>query len=160
MLLQLIEILYAVLLILINIFIIFYSAIVDGFLIVNQTGNCCIYVVFVAENFKLVIDTYMKYPISIELYIVVVCFIPCALMLAVRNLKWLAPFSLAATVMSFVTIAVVIYYVSDVPSIENRSFFGHAKGYPLFFGTVLFAVSSIGVVSEEKGIKFNCSFSL
>lgn len=70
-------------------------------------------------------------------------------MLAVRNLKYLAPFSLGATVMSFVTIAVVIYYTIDVPDINKRSMFGHLMGYPLFFGTVLFAVSSIGVVRNE-----------
>lgn len=129
------------------------SALVDGFLILNQTGNCCIYIVFIAENFKLVIDTYMTYPASIEFYILTVCFVPCALMLAVRNLKWLAPFSLGATIMSFVTIAVVIYYVSDVPDIDERSLFGDFKGYPLFFGTVLFAVSAIGVVSDSGLLK-------
>lgn len=116
-------------------------------------GNCCIYVVFIAENFKMVIDQYMDYPISVEFYIITVCLVPCALMLSVRNLKWLAPFSLGATIMSFVTIGVVIYYVSDVPSIENRRYFGVIEGYPLFFGTVLFAVSSIGVVSYRHSLE-------
>lgn len=72
-------------------------------------------------------------------------------MLSVRNLKWLAPFSLGATIMSFITIAVVIYYVSDVPPIKDRSLFGTIQGYPLFFGTVLFAVSAIGVVCITEG---------
>lgn len=132
-----------------------FSAVIDGFLIVNQMGNCCIYVVFVAENFKMAIDLCMKYPVSIEFYILTVCLVPCALMLSVRNLKWLAPFSLGATIMSFITIGVVIYYVSDLPTIEDRSLFGTATGYPLFFGTVLFAVSSIGVVSGNSQFSKN-----
>lgn len=138
---------------------------VDGFLIFNQTGNCAIYAVFIAENFKMVIDRYTTHPLSLEFYILSVCLVPCALMLAVPNLKWLAPFSLVATIMSFVTIAVVIYYVSDVPSISDRSMFGTLRGHPLFFGTVLFAVSSIGVVGSKHVLQqfenmSNYNFSL
>lgn len=130
-----------------------FSCIVDGFLIINQMGNCCIYIVFIAENFKMFVDHYMDHPVSVEFYIITVCIVPCALMLSVRNLKWLAPFSLGATIMSFVTIAVVIYYVSDVPSIKERKYFGILQEYPLFFGTVLFAVSSIGVVSDKHALE-------
>lgn len=123
---------------------------VDGFLIMNQMGICCIYVIFISASFKVVIDTFIKYPLSIECYMLTVCLIPCGLMLAVPNLKYLAPLSLAGTVMSFITIAVVIYYTTDVPNINDRSMFGHLMGYPLFFGTVLFTVSSIGVVSSSR----------
>lgn len=90
----------------------------------------------------------MKHPLSIEFYILAFGFVPCAVMIAVRNLKLLAPFCIGATIMSFFSVAAVMYYlVEDLSPIVERSKFGTVLDYPLFFGTVLFAISAIGVVS-------------
>lgn len=67
----------------------------------------------------------------------------------IRNLKFLAPCSTIANVMMLTGFGIIFYYIFREPlSFENRSPVGEIKNFPLFFGTVLFALESIGVVSN------------
>lgn len=91
-------------------------------------------------------DKYTKYPFSLEFYILIVSFVPCGLMISIPNLKRLAPFSLAAITVSFIALIAIVYYISDLPPIQERSLYGSPVEYPIFFGTVLFATSAVGVV--------------
>jgi proton-coupled amino acid transporter len=67
----------------------------------------------------------------------------------IRNLKLLAPFSTAANAITIASFAITLYYVfrDGLPPVGERDAFGTLEGYPLFFGTVLFALEAIGVVS-------------
>lgn len=74
--------------------------------------------------------------------------LPLILINWVRNLKYLAPFSTLANILTFVGFAITLYYIfTDVPSITEREPVGKLEHMPLFFGTVLFALEAIGVVS-------------
>jgi len=68
----------------------------------------------------------------------------------IRNLKFLAPFSTIANAIMFSGFAIILYYIFREPlSFEDRLIAGEVKNFPLFFGTVLFALESIGVVSNQ-----------
>lgn len=65
-----------------------------------------------------------------------------------RNLKYLAPFSSVANVITILSFGIICYYMFHDPiSVEGKEAFGSLKDFPLFFGTVLFALEAIGVVS-------------
>ncbi|XP_044254420.1 proton-coupled amino acid transporter-like protein CG1139 [Tribolium madens] len=118
---------------------------VDFFLIAYQLGICCVYIVFVGVNVKVVLDQYLG-KTSITIYILCT-FIPFLLINCIRNLKLLAPFSTLANIITLASFGVVCYYVfQDLPDISDRPSFGRLYTYPLFFGTTLFALEAVGVV--------------
>lgn len=67
-----------------------------------------------------------------------------------RNLKFLAPFSTVANILTFVGFGITIYYLFSEEGItlDDKKPFGKPEEFPLFFGTVLFALEAIGVVSK------------
>lgn len=66
----------------------------------------------------------------------------------IRNLKFLAPFSTFANFITLISFGIILYYIFETPfSTDDRQAFGDIKSFPLFFGTVLFALEAIGVVS-------------
>ncbi|KAL1117152.1 hypothetical protein AAG570_004479 [Ranatra chinensis] len=118
------------------------------FLLVYQLGSCCIYVVFVSSNIKAVVDNYQEHEnqIDVRMYMVFIL-IPLILINWVRNLKFLAPLSTIANIITFVGFVIIFYYMfNDIENIKLREAVGPVKGMPLFFGTVLFAMEAIGVV--------------
>lgn len=49
--------------------------------------------------------------------------------------------------MTFVGLGFVLYYVfQDLPSVSERPAFAPIERFPLYFGTVLFALEAVGVV--------------
>ncbi|XP_050305532.1 proton-coupled amino acid transporter-like protein CG1139 isoform X2 [Anthonomus grandis grandis] len=131
------------------------SFMTDFFMIFYQIGTCCVYWVFVGDNLKYVVDNYYKNNFSKQIYMLFL-FVPHCLGMCIRNLKLLAPFSLVADVITFVTFAVVYYYIfSDLQSnFTDRPAWGSAIDFPLFFGTVLFSLQSVPVViSVENNMK-------
>ncbi|XP_039287154.1 proton-coupled amino acid transporter-like protein CG1139 isoform X1 [Nilaparvata lugens] len=117
----------------------------NAFLLAYQLGSCCIYVVFVASNIKSVMDDYIE-PMDVRVYMVILL-VPLILINWVRNLKYLAPFSSLANILTVISFAITAFYVfQDLPDLSTRAAVGSFKGMPLFFGTVLFAMEAIGVV--------------
>lgn len=77
-----------------------YSPFVDGFLAFYHFGICCVYVVFIAESIKQLVDEYLVvWDVRIHMCLLVV---PLLLIFSIRNLKLLAPFSSAANLLLFV----------------------------------------------------------
>ncbi|XP_022233027.2 glutamate transporter polyphemus-like isoform X2 [Drosophila obscura] len=99
---------------------------VDGVLSLSHYGVCVVYLVFVAVNLKQLVDHYAK-DMDLRIYIAIVgvCLIPLFL---IRHLKYLVPFNM------------------NLPPISERKMFNEPSKYPLFFGIVLFSVSSVGVM--------------
>lgn len=124
-----------------------FSYLTDAFLLLNQAGCCCIYIIFVGKNSKYVLDQWMGGNVALELYILVVGLLS-VMILMVRDLKYLAPFSIVATIVQLCVFGVVGYYIStDLPKFcdHTQLFVGPLK-VPIFFGTTVFALIAIGVV--------------
>ncbi|XP_031641031.1 proton-coupled amino acid transporter-like protein CG1139 [Contarinia nasturtii] len=120
--------------------------ITNAFLLVYQLGACCIYVVFVASNIKDIADYFYDDDIDVRLFMVIIL-LPLILINWVRNLKYLAPFSSVANVITILSFGIIGYYMFHDPiSVEGKHAVGSLSNFPLFFGTVLFALEAIGVI--------------
>lgn len=77
--------------------------------------------------------------------------LPLILLTWIKNLKLLAPFSTFANVITVVSFGITLYYIIiKGPTFEGREAVGEIKDFPLYFGTVLFALEAIGVVSKLR----------
>lgn len=86
--------------------------------------------------------------LDIEIYMVIFL-LPLILINWIRNLKRLAPFSTVANGVTVISFGIILYYIiRDGPTIEDKQPIGEVKHFPLFFGTVLFALEAVGVVSK------------
>lgn len=66
----------------------------------------------------------------------------------IRNLKYLAPCSMLANFLIASSIGITMWYVfEDLPPIESVSLIAPVEKWPIFFGTAIFALEGIGVVS-------------
>lgn len=118
--------------------------IINTFLMIYQMGTCCVYLVFISKNLQLGLSTYFN--LELEIYMAILL-LPLILVNYIKNLKFLAPFSTLANAIMFAGFAIILYYIFRQPlSFTNRVTVGEVKNFPLFFGTVLFALESIGVI--------------
>lgn len=77
--------------------------------------------------------------------------LPLILINYIRNLKLLAPFSTIANLITFVGLSMILVYMfDDLPPISEREMFGTLRNFSLYFGTTLFALEAVGVVSCGK----------
>lgn len=129
----------------------FYSShIVNVFLLIYQIGTCCVYVVFVSENIQYVLKQYFKLNVTVG-EVMLWILLPLVLINWVRDLKYLAPFSGLANVITIISFAIILYYLfREAPTLEGKTPAGKLANFPLFFGTVLFALEAIGVVSDSS----------
>lgn len=123
------------------------KAIINTFLVIDLLGCCCVYIVFVSKNLKQVIDNY--YPedeLDLRLYMVML--LPFLILInLIRNLKYLAPFSMFANALIAVGMGITFYYIFiDLPPLNSRPNFAPIGELPMFFGTAIFALEGIGVV--------------
>ncbi|ALC42872.1 CG1139 [Drosophila busckii] len=118
---------------------------VDGFLAFYHFGICCVYVVFIAESIKQLVDEHLVvWDARIHMCLLIV---PLLLIYSIRNLKVLAPFSSGANLLLFVGFGMVLYYIfDDLPPLSEREPFVEVSKLPTFFGTVLFALEAVGVI--------------
>lgn len=121
-----------------------HSPVVDTLLILYQLGICAVYVVFIGSSLRSLIA-----PDGIdERWYYVALLVPFLLVLSIRNLKQLVPFSAFANVMMALGLGIVLYYVfSDMSHIGDRELAKSIVGLPQFFSICLFALEAIGVVS-------------
>lgn len=109
-------------------------------------GTGTVYTVFVGENIQGVLASN---GIDVDARLVMTAWLlPLILINYVRNLKFLAPFSTIANFITVVSFGIIAYYMFKQDfTFEEKEAFGSIRDYPLFFGTVLFALEAIGVVS-------------
>ncbi|XP_049885283.1 proton-coupled amino acid transporter-like protein CG1139 isoform X1 [Pectinophora gossypiella] len=128
------------------------KAIVNWFLVIDLLGCCCVYIVFVSKNVKQVVDFYAEssdwLPHDMDVRIYMAILLPLLILMnLIRNLKYLAPFSMIANLLVGTGMGITFYYLfQDVPSISERKPFAGWGRLPTFFGTAIFALEGIGVV--------------
>ncbi|KAF9406839.1 hypothetical protein HW555_012926 [Spodoptera exigua] len=126
------------------------KAMINWFLVIDLLGCCCVYIVFVAKNVKQVVDVYAKdtdwYGVDVRVYMAVL--LPLLILMnLIRNLKYLAPFSMIANLLVGTGMGITFYYLfQDIPSLSERLPFTRVERLPTFFGTAIFALEGIGVV--------------
>ena len=114
---------------------------------IDLIGCCCVYIGFVAGNIRAVVMYYTETDHSVKFYMLALLPLLIALCL-VRNLKYLAPFSMIANFLMAIGIGITFYYIfQDLPKPDTVPKFSSWSQLPLFFGTAIFALEGIGVVS-------------
>lgn len=125
---------------------------VNMFLVIDLLGCCCVYIVFVAKSVKQVVDHHAQgsdvLPQDLHLRWYMAALLPFLIMMnLIRNLKYLAPFSMIANLLVGTGMGITLYYLfQDIPSTSEREAFAGLDRLPTFFGTAIFALEGIGVV--------------
>ncbi|XP_057346561.1 proton-coupled amino acid transporter 2 isoform X3 [Manis pentadactyla] len=133
--------------------------IVSFFLIVTQLGFCCVYIVFLADNLKQVVeavnsttnnchynDTVLLTP-TVDSRLYMVAFTPILMLLVlIQNLRILTVFSMLANVSMVVSLVIITQYITQgIPDPNQLPLVASWKTYPLFFGTAISSFESIGM---------------
>nr|XP_004666652.2 proton-coupled amino acid transporter 2 [Jaculus jaculus] len=133
---------------------------VSFLLVVTQLGFCCVYIVFLADNLKQVVEAVNSTAVSchgnetalamatMDSRLYMLAFLPgLALLVFIRNLRVLTVFSLLANISMLVSLVIITQYISQgIPDPGQLPLVASWKTYPLFFGTAIFSFESIGVV--------------
>lgn len=124
----------------------FAKAMINLFLVIDLLGCCCVYIVFVSKNIKQVVDFHTESDVDIRFYMAAL--LPVLILVnLIRNLKYLAPFSMVANILIATGMGITFYYIFlDLPSPYERSMVVDWTKWPMFFGTAIFALEGIGVV--------------
>ncbi|XP_011924314.1 PREDICTED: proton-coupled amino acid transporter 1 [Cercocebus atys] len=143
--------------------------VVDFFLIVTQLGFCCVYFVFLADNFKQVIEaangttnnchnneTVILTP-TVDSRLYMLSFLPFLVLLVfIRNLRALSVFSLLANITMLVSLIMIYQFiVQRIPDPSHLPLVAPWKTYPLFFGTAIFAFEGIGMVAGSCDLRLD-----
>ncbi|KAG5317011.1 S36A4 protein, partial [Acromyrmex heyeri] len=135
------------------------KATINSFLVIDLVGCCCVYIVFISTNLKEVVDYHTETDKDLRVYMAAL--LPLLIIFSlVRNLKYLAPFSMVANVLIATGMGITFYYIfHDLPSISDVPNFSSWSQLPLFFGTAIFALEGIGVVMPlENNMKTPAHF--
>lgn len=125
---------------------------INVFLIVTQLGFCCVYIVFVAQNFRQVLLGSNKENGELDVIIMgielIVVIIYCT---TIQTLHGLSYFSYVANFLNFAGLIFVLYYVvqGSPPQSERPAFLGWYD-MPMYFGTAVYAFEGIGLVMPLK----------
>lgn len=119
--------------------------IVNVFLVITQLGFCCVYFLFVATNIQDLL-TILQIHLTVHTYLALL--FPAIVALAmVKNLKYLTPVSLIASIMTAWGLVITFYYIlQDLPPTNSVEAFASWHQLPLYFGTAIYAFEGIGVV--------------
>lgn len=111
-----------------------------------QIGTTAVYVIFVAENIKDVVDYVCHVKIQLQIYMLFLL-VPFLAINCIPNLKLLVPFSTAANITILLALGLVLYYATRAPQkLSSLPAFNSINGCALFIGTSLFAITSIAIV--------------
>lgn len=114
---------------------------VDYSLLCTYYSTNCVYIVFIANTFKDIINTRTDIDWDVRIYILLAA-IPILMISQVKSLKWLVPFSTSANLFIVVTFGITLYYiVSEELTFEGKELVvSDVTRWPLFFSTVIFAM--------------------
>lgn len=129
----------------------FFKFLVNFFICLTQLGFCCIYIVFITDNFAQLWNTYIpgyKFNFMVKFAIVL---LPIMIMSMITNLKYLAPLSTIANICMAAGVSLTLYFAfQGLPDISERKYVGELNDLPLFFGTAIFAFEGIALVLPLK----------
>lgn len=92
------------------------------------------------------------YVIAVEFHMLIIL-IPLVAFNLIPSLKLLAPFSAVANVLTFLGLGIIVYYMiayKKASESDPLDLWGSPSTFPLFFGTILFALTAVGVVSDNN----------
>lgn len=120
--------------------------IIDGFIVTTQLGFCAVYFVFVPASIKQVVDHYFQHNPPIQIYQVLMFVLVIGFSM-IRNLKVLAPFSLAANIITIGGLFIIMQYVvRDHIPFSQLPLVTPANQWPVFFASAMYVFEGIALV--------------
>ncbi|CAF3334838.1 unnamed protein product [Rotaria socialis] len=120
--------------------------VIDGFIVITQLGFCSVYFVFVPASIKQVADQYLTQSPPIQVYQFVMLLLVIGFSM-IRSLKVLAPFSLAANLMTIGGLFIIIQYiVRDHKPLNTLPLITSASEWPVFFASAMYVFEGIALV--------------
>ncbi|XP_041972923.1 proton-coupled amino acid transporter-like protein pathetic isoform X2 [Aricia agestis] len=116
-------------------------------LLFTYLGVCCIFTVLISDSVKQLLDQYVQAFILPVQYYCLIFLVPLSLLVQIRYLKWLAPFSLLANLLLVAVFFICLYYIFRDPIvISDKRITGDIARFPAFLspaicGKVFIAVS-------------------
>ncbi|XP_017058908.1 proton-coupled amino acid transporter-like protein CG1139 [Drosophila ficusphila] len=122
-----------------------FGYLVDVLLCAYHFGVDCVYVIFIAKSLKHLGDIYL-WPLDERLYMAFLA-LPLVLAFLIRDLKSLVPFALVSNILLILGYCIIFsYFFYGLPNFNELQATQPIRNFPLFFGTVLFAIESVGVI--------------
>lgn len=92
-------------------------------------------------------EHYWQLDWSLQAYMFLI--VPALVLLnLLRSLKYLTPFSMISNFLFIFGVGISYYYIfQDLPPLTDRPLFSSWSQLPIFFGTTIFALEGVGVVS-------------
>ncbi|XP_050649626.1 proton-coupled amino acid transporter 2 isoform X3 [Macaca thibetana thibetana] len=152
--------------------------IVSFFLIVTQLGFCCVYIVFLADNLKQVVEavnsttnnchsneTVMLTP-TMDSRLYMLSFLPfLVLLVLIRNLRILTIFSMLANISMLVSLVIITQYIAQVLPLENKM--KNARHFPAILSlgmsivtSLYISIGTLGYLRFGDDIKASISLNL
>lgn len=123
---------------------------VDFILVLAHYGINVVYHVFAAANLNQFLDYHgAKMNVRVIIALLGIAILPFFLL---RELKYLVPLNVIATVLDLAGLVGLLWYIFDGlgPITDRRMFPASANEIPLMIGIVMFSISSTGGVSTSK----------
>ncbi|KAH8371671.1 hypothetical protein KR093_008408, partial [Drosophila rubida] len=112
-------------------------------LVIGQFGLCCVYIVFVAKNFKEIGDYYWR-EFNERYYVVGVCLLQWPFFM-IRKLKYLVPLNLISNCLLYLGFLCIMYYlVRGLPNPQQRELVKPPADWVMFFGIAAFSLTAVG----------------
>ncbi|XP_033036547.1 proton-coupled amino acid transporter 2 isoform X3 [Trachypithecus francoisi] len=152
--------------------------IVSFFLIVTQLGFCCVYIVFLADNLKQVVEavnsttnnchsneTVILTP-TMDSRLYMLSFLPLLVLLVfIRNLRILTIFSMLANISMLVSLVIITQYITQVLPLENKM--KNARHFPAILSlgmsivtSLYISIATLGYLRFGDDIKASISLNL
>ncbi|XP_021709822.1 proton-coupled amino acid transporter-like protein CG1139 [Aedes aegypti] len=124
----------------------YVSIFIDWMLVIDSILSICLYIVFIAESMQGVIYNQQGLDWDTRMYILILM-IPIVIIMQVRELKQLVPFTAVANMLIIASVGVSLYFIFSEPiSLADRNLWPQWTTFPSFVSTVLFAIAGIKTV--------------
>nr|XP_019536589.2 proton-coupled amino acid transporter-like protein CG1139 [Aedes albopictus] len=124
----------------------YVSVFIDWMLVIDSILSICLYIVFIAESMQGVIYNLNGLGWDTRIYILLLL-IPIVVIMQVRELKQLVPFTAVANMLIIASVGVSLYFIFSEPiSLADRNMWPQWTTFPSFVSTVLFAIAGIKTV--------------
>ncbi|XP_013395811.1 proton-coupled amino acid transporter 4 [Lingula anatina] len=119
---------------------------VDILIMIAQVGMCSVYLVFIPDHIKQVIDIFVEDNISLKWYQVIVAGI-LGIYIFVKHLRTLAYFSVVGNIFTVVCVVIILQYTfRNLKPVASLPLSADVSKLPIFFGMSLYAYEGINTV--------------
>nr|XP_029724243.1 proton-coupled amino acid transporter-like protein CG1139 [Aedes albopictus] len=122
------------------------SGFIDSMMVVDSFLTACLYIVFIAKSLQDALRYQLQLDWDTRVYIVLLL-IPLLIIVQVRKLKHLVPFTAIASGLIVTAIGISLYFIFSAEfDLSSKAMWPEWSNLPSFVSTVLFAISGINTV--------------